>query len=248
MNRRTIIILSSIVFVLVSIVAYIFLFHNRLSPYHPSSPPIYPIRGIDVSKHTGRVCWQTVASRHVHFAYIKATEGAAYTDRNYRRNFDGAKRAGLKVGVYHFYRFNRSGEAQARNFLRNVDVQEQDLPMVLDVEEWGNHNHSSTRQEIIEQLHIFTNMVEQETNRRLLIYTNRNTYLKYIQGNFPQHQIWICRLRRKPENDMNWIKWQYTHTGIIKNVDGWVDFNYFRGTEKDWELWLQEVSIPLRKP
>lgn len=244
MNSRTLTYIFMILVLIGISICQLMITHER-TPYRPSTSPLYPIRGIDVSKHTRRIDWATVVRRNIHFAYIKATEGASYTDRNYRRNFAGAKSAGLKVGVYHFYRFNRSGEAQARNFLRNVDIHDQDLPLVLDVEEWGNHNHSSTHRQIIEQLHVFIHTVEQETNQRLLIYTNRSTYLKYIQGNFPDHPIWICRLRTKPENDMNWILWQYTHTGIIKNVDGWVDFNYFRGTVAEWEAWLQEVKKPL---
>ena len=82
-----------------------------------STQSIY-IHGFDISHHQGDVDWIEVAKDpNAGYIFLKATEGANFIDRNYRRNFREAKIAGLKVGSYHFFRPNVSGEVQYRHFI-----------------------------------------------------------------------------------------------------------------------------------
>lgn len=77
--------------------------------------------GIDVSKHNGIIKWGVVAkNKKVKFVYVKATEGYGYTDRLYRRNFRNARKAGLKVGSYHFLTSQSSVSAQFLHFSKVV--------------------------------------------------------------------------------------------------------------------------------
>jgi hypothetical protein len=73
--------------------------------------------GVDVSNHQGEIDWSALAGSNVAFAYIKATEGGDFRDRRFQLNWDGAKRAGLARGAYHFFTQCRSGAEQARNFI-----------------------------------------------------------------------------------------------------------------------------------
>lgn len=92
------------------------------------------LTGIDVSHHNGAIDWTRVA---VSFAYIKATEGANYTDPRYYANVAGAKDAGVPFGLYHFFKPNGNAVAQAAHFLSQAgDLTGQLLPM-LDIEERG---------------------------------------------------------------------------------------------------------------
>ena len=59
--------------------------------------------GIDVSRYQGDIDWQTVKTdKNVSYVYLKATEGASLVDVTYRYNLTEARKAGLKVGCYHF--------------------------------------------------------------------------------------------------------------------------------------------------
>ena len=59
--------------------------------------------GIDVSRNNGVIKWSEVAkNKRIKFVFIKATEGKGYVDPYYRRNIAEARKAGLKVGSYHF--------------------------------------------------------------------------------------------------------------------------------------------------
>ena len=84
----------------------------------------YPVAGIDVSKHNGEIDFEKVADDDYQFVFIKASEGKTYQDEAFERNYQGARDAGLKVGAYHFFRKNRTGEEQAANLLNVVKGKE----------------------------------------------------------------------------------------------------------------------------
>ncbi len=46
------------------------------------------------------------------FAYVKATEGGDWTDPRFEKNWREARRAGLRVGAYHFFSFCRPAAAR----------------------------------------------------------------------------------------------------------------------------------------
>lgn len=199
----------------------------------------YVIRGIDISAHTGNINWEKVKNQRVSFVFVKASEGATLTDKSYCKNFVGAKQAAIPVSAYHFFNFNRDGYRQASNFLRMVKLEELDLPPVIDVEEWGNRIRRP-RKEIILDLREFINTVEKKAGRKMIIYTNEDTYKFYIKDNFPDNDIWICSFNQKPEIDVKWTFWQYSHDGKLKGVPGRVDFNVFHGSSLEWNQYLNK--------
>ena len=56
----------------------------------------------------------------VSFVIIKATEGASFTDSDFKANWREAGRSGLRRGAYHFFRSSKDGEVQAKNFISTV--------------------------------------------------------------------------------------------------------------------------------
>lgn len=77
------------------------------------------IDGIDVSRHQGVIDWKETSRSlpQKAFVYIKCTEGATLTDRNYRINATHAKSNKLYVGGYHYFRMTSSAHDQFINFL-----------------------------------------------------------------------------------------------------------------------------------
>ena len=184
----------------------------------------YPVRGIDISAHTGDVDYSRLRDAGVQFAYIKATEGADFCDRRFIQNATGLKRAGIPTGAYHFFRFNRDGEMQAWNFLNSLRGRDFALPPAVDVEEWGN----------ADGVHI--NRIRRELRRMLdlmcregyepIIYSNKNGYQRYLRGHFEDFPLWICSFTDPPLGDgQSWAIWQYSHRGFIPGISGYVDCN-----------------------
>ena len=68
------------------------------------------------------------------FIMIKATEGASRVDQNFKDNFHQAREYGFTRGAYHFYSVYSPADKQAQFFIKNVKLENGDLPPVLDVE------------------------------------------------------------------------------------------------------------------
>ena len=195
--------------------------------------------GIDVSRYQGKIDWQTVKTdKNVGYVYLKATEGASLVDVTYRYNLDEARKAGLKVGAYHFFRKNGNGTLQAANFLDAVAGKMLDLPLAIDVEDWGNEDAES-------EAVVRTNLQEMVTalqNRgcRVMIYTNKDGHRSYIRDQFSHLDLWLCTFKHpRKVSGYDWTMLQYSHWGNVAGVDGEVDLNVFNGDSLQWEAWLR---------
>jgi lysozyme len=94
---------------------------NENTNHH--TKPDKGVFGIDVSHHQKQIDWKKVKSskkRKIEFVYVKATEGASYEDKNYKKYFYEAKENGFLVGSYHYFRTTSSVEEQFRNFSNTV--------------------------------------------------------------------------------------------------------------------------------
>ncbi|MDE5969037.1 MAG: hypothetical protein K2G64_08030 [Muribaculaceae bacterium] len=194
---------------------------NRPTEFRPD-PEVYTVKGIDVSAHQGEVDFERVAADGVDFVILKATEGTDFKDSRFIDNYREARRAGLKVGAYHFFRFDTDGRMQAINLLHSVRNRRLDFPVIIDVEEWGNPDAIDTA-EIIGRLrsllrHLQINGIE------AMIYTNKDGYERFIRDNFAEFPLWIATMT-DPEPELGWALWQYSHKGTVDGVEGKVDLN-----------------------
>ncbi len=179
--------------------------------------------GIDVSHYQGSIDWDVVAgSENISYAYLKATEGATLVDDTYERNLAAAKRVGLKVGSYHFYRPNTDWKEQLKNLTAVVKPSEQDLIPIIDIE----HRGSCSDKEFIENLRDFITQVTRIYGKKPLLYTFHNFYNRHLAGQFKDYKWMIARYRDdKPTlNDgKDYVIWQYTAKGRIAGIKGNVD-------------------------
>jgi len=202
-----------------------------------TSPPYvdnerYPIRGIDVSSHNGDIDFKAVARDGIEFVFIKASEGGDFHDEKFKTNHNGARRAGLKVGAYHFFRFDRDGVEQAINLLRAVDGHWLDLGLVIDIEAHGNPEGIPPAI-VVDRLVAMVDYLNL-LGHHVTFYTNRDGYYDYIADNFNGYPIWICSFSSNPLN-AEWQYWQYDHHGRVQGIDGDVDLNVFYGNREEWE-------------
>ena len=202
----------------------------------------YPIFGIDISKHNGKINWDKLAEEHLDFIFIKATEGKTRLDPSYEENLKGARKINVKVGAYHFFKFNRDGAEQARNFLSRVNISNLNFAPILDVEESGNFTNRNNPKLVIKEIRKFISYVEARSSRKVIIYTNEHEYNKYIKDNFNKNPLWICSLDEEPPIDREWLYWQYAHKGEISGIKGWVDLNTFNGSKSEWNSFISGGS------
>lgn len=186
--------------------------------------------GIDVSHYQGWIDWDQVAgSTHISYVYIKATEGANFLDDTYARNLSEARRVGLSVGSYHFYRPNVSPQDQIRNLTANVKAETQDLVPIVDIETRGK----VSEKRFIADLKEFVRLVERHYGKKPLLYSYQNFYNRHLAGHFSDYHWMIAKYQNSSpvlSDGKEYIMWQYTSTGSIPGIKGNVDRSKIMGS------------------
>lgn len=165
-------------------------------------PRSHPIQGIDISKWQGPINWASVKSAGTQFAYIKATEGGDHVDERFRENWDGAGRAGVPRGAYHFVFWCRSAEDQMAWFKRNVPNDPTALPPVLDVE-WNGHSAKCPKKlpkpQALAMIRYMLDEMEAYTGKRPIIYTDITFHKDVLEDELPDYPHWVRSTAAEPE-------------------------------------------------
>lgn len=216
--------------------------YNSFMTTPPYVDPVkFPVRGFDVSSHNGDINMQKAASDGYEFVFIKATEGTSFKDPKFRDNYSNAKQAGLKTGVYHFFRFDCDGVEQALNLMRTVGARRPELGFAIDVEKTGNPDSipSDTVVKRLSDMAEYLNLL----GHRVAFYSNKDGYFDYLAEHFPGQTLWICGFSEYPIH-AEWTFWQFTHKGSVKGIKGPVDLNAFCGTRREWDNFLNGALWP----
>lgn len=239
LTKRALII-SSVLIVLSVLVSVVYVYGIDYYRKYYACPTVdidynrYPVVGIDISVHQSNIDWQVVYDSKISFAFIKATEGATFVDKMFAKNWKAAKDKNIIVGAYLFFKFSKDGKIQAQNFIKTVNLTDNDLPPVVDFElSYGNRLGRLSNVQVQNELYKCIRELEKHYKVKPIIYTNVDAYNRYIKGNFDEYALWICKLCNEPTNT-DWKFWQYTHKGVVPGIKGNVDMNIFNGSYTDF--------------
>lgn len=203
----------------------------------------YPIQGIDISRWQGDIDWTAVKGAGTRFVFMKATEGGDHVDPSFQRNWEGARRAGIPRGAYHFVYWCRPAHEQALWFKQHIPNDPDALPPVLDVE-WNGHSRSCPkkidRNLALEKIQLMLTELEQLTGKKPIIYTDITFHKDVLEGQFDDYPYWIRSTAALPETryaNRPWEFWQFTTTGRVPGIKGDVDRNAFFGNEGEFIGW-----------
>lgn len=198
------------------------------------NPMNFEVHGIDVSHFQGEIDWPQVKDQGVTFAFVKATEGLYHCDTLFYKNWKSIKRADMIRGAYHFFTPDLDAAQQAQNFLINVNLQNGDLPPVLDMEITDHHDPDA----LVDDIREWIDIVSTAYNTKPIIYTNLKSYFRFIAGRFDENPVWIARYKDKiPDlgNSKEWSFWQYNEKGKLNGIEDAVDLNAFNGSYQELE-------------
>jgi lysozyme len=201
----------------------------------------YPIRGIDVSHHQGRIDWAKVAADDVAFVYMKASEGGDHRDRRFVENWRGARAAGLDIGAYHFFTFCRAGAEQAKNFLAVAPADADALPPAVDLEFGGNCGRIPNGATMRRELDAFLAPVERAYGKSAVLYLTPEFFDAY-RAHLPARALWRRSLLRAPDASPPWHLWQYHNRGRVDGIRGPVDLNVFVAHRARYDAWKRGAS------
>ena len=236
------------------VVAYIWVFYYFfVSPFgfrwralygDANYPEGYEIHGIDISHYQGEIDWDELRNNGmiercpVRFVMIKVTEGSTRIDDRFKENFYQAREYGFIRGAYHFWSTRSSGRAQAEHFLRQVKLEDGDLPPVLDVEHKAK---DQTPEEFKESVLTWLRLVEKAYDAKPIIYTYYKFKLTYLNDSvFNDYPYWIAHYYvDSVKYEGPWKFWQHTDCGRLPGIKGYVDFNIYNGSYYD----LQQLTL-----
>lgn len=228
---------------IVVVIYIIFFYKTFVSPYSFRWKALYgnvtypdgKVRGIDVSHYQEDINWEKLRNADlqgspVHFIFVKATEGSDIIDENFNQNFYNARKNEIIRGAYHFFSTKTPAEKQARFFCKIVQLEDDDLPPVLDVESIGELSPRQLQSEV----HTWMKIVGKHYGVTPILYTSykfKNSYLNTKE--FDKYPYWIAHyyvdsLTYKGD----WAFWQHTDAGHVDGVRGYVDVNIFNGDYK----------------
>ncbi len=176
------------------------------------------------------------------FALIKSTEGVTIKDPYFRRNFEGAKRAGIIRGAYHFLSVNSPVDEQVKFFIENTPLEKGDFPPVLDLEiskRTMQRQHGKVCRMALQWL----KAVERHYGVKPIVYTYENYYKEYLRGKgFDDYDFWIARYGAEP-SARHWEIWQLTDKGVCTGIRHKVDIDLFRGSYADLKRYIKKKGI-----
>ncbi len=195
------------------------------------SPERFPVQGIDVSHHQGRIDWPRVAAnQRISFVYLKATEGGDHKDRLFQENWMALKDTRLARGAYHFFTFCRPGVDQARNLLDSLPNESGTLPVAIDLEFGGNCARRPSTDDMIKEVTDFVQVLQTRDGRDPVFYMTDEFYSAYMDGHdmrYPRHRKWVRNVFSEPQPSYcaEWLFWQYASHGMVDGITGSVDLN-----------------------
>ena len=194
--------------------------------------PEHKVKGVDVSSYQGDIDWDVLSSQGIDFAYIKATEGSSTVDRCFEANWNNASKTSLRIGAYHFFSFESSGENQAKLFTSTVEAVPNMLPPVIDVEFYGRfHSADDIDVEAIKkELRSMIDILTEHYGVKPIIYVSSDTYELIVKDDFSDCGIWYRSVYGPVPKDVKWTIWQYSNRHVLKGYSGserYIDMNVF---------------------
>jgi len=153
-----------------------------------------PAFGIDISAYQGKeIEVLNLKESNLQFIICKATQGEALKDPMFSQNWAAIKERGYIRGAYHFFISSDSPRAQAAFFLSAIkDLETTDIPPIVDIEQESVVSKESA-EEVQESALLLLQIIEKESNRIPIIYTNTEFAVDYLNNpEFAKYPLWIA--------------------------------------------------------
>ncbi len=212
-------------------------FYKQGYQMHYSDPNRPYMVGVDVSKFQGEIDWQAVKDSGIEFAILRIggsylQSGDIYDDVLFEENYQGAREAGLLVGVYFFSAAVNAEEAnrEADYVLGRLAGRPLDLPVVWDWEDLGNNSYRNTglaTEALVPAAHTFCGRVREAGYEPMIYFNNLAGYRRYDLSQVLDYQFWYARYTDYPDFYYDFDMWQYSSKGRVPGIEGDVDMNIY---------------------
>ena len=185
--------------------------------------------GIDVSEWQGDIDFEAVKKAGCEFVFIRigySDEGEVTIDGKFEQNYEGAKKAGLKVGLYLFSYDNTEEKvrASAKWVIDQLGGDKLDLPIAFDWEDFGQFQNYGMSFITLNRLYdVFAEELA-SAGYDCILYGNKNS-LEKIWADTDKRPVWLAHYTDQTDYKAPYRIWQASSTGRIKGISGDVDMD-----------------------
>ncbi len=206
------------------------------------------MNGIDISH------WQdgiNVNEVPCDFVIIKATQGTSFVDKCCDKFYQAAKKAGKKLGVYHFADGKSTGRQEADHFIRNVKEYVGEAILVLDWEADALKKGVSYAKEFLDRAYSVTGV-------KPLIYMSKSVCREYDWSSVaPEYGLWMAQYANHKLTGYKINPWtdnkgmgafkviaihQYSSTGRLSGYAKDLDLDIAYMTSDAWDKYARRAE------
>ena len=220
--------------------------------YHYTDPTgdVIARTGVDVSSYQGDIDWNAVREAGAEFAIVRVGfrgygTGRLVLDSSFRKNIEGARAAGLQVGVYFFSQAVNEKEAieEASMCVQYVQGYQVDMPIFIDLEDvWdpddgsgGRANNLSVTQRT-SVARAFCDTVRGAGYKAGIYasyyYLLDRMHIGQLEGD---NYIWMASYADSTGYPRSHDMWQYTDNGRVPGITTWDG----RAASVDMNVWYE---------
>lgn len=190
--------------------------------------------GVDVSSHQQEIDWELVAANGVEFAMIRVgyrgyTEGEIQPDDYFVQNIEGARAAGLDVGVYFFSQALDEQEAidEANYVLEQIKDYPLSYPVIFDWEdiEADARTDGMDSVQLTKNAIAFCDTIKQAGYRAGVYFNQRFGYEEFDLERLQDYVFWLAEYNDTPSFSFHFQIWQYCNDGRVDGIQTDVDLN-----------------------
>ena len=195
--------------------------------------------GIDVSCFNGHIDWNAVRAQGIDFAIIRLggrgwSSGSVYEDTFVQEHMQGAKNAGIRVGVYFYSMAINAVEAvqEASVVLEKLNGTHLDLPIFIDMEYSGSYpNGRADKLPVAQRVEIARAFCQTVTSSGYSagIYASESYMRSALDyGSLSRYSYWLANYTENnalPGFSGKYDIWQFTNGGQISGISGTVDMD-----------------------
>ena len=206
------------------------------------------MNGIDISHWQNGIDLNAVPCE---FVIMKATQGTSFVDSCCDKFYQVAKKAGKKLGVYHFADGKSTGKQEADHFLNHVNEYIGEAILVLDWEADAIKKGVSYAKEFLDRVY-------EKTGVRPLIYMSKSVCRGYDwSGIAHDYGLWVAQYGSNKRTGYVENPWtdnkgtgafksiaihQYTSNGVLPGYSGKLDLDIAYMTKNAWDRYARPVT------
>ena len=205
-------------------------YRHDATPEPPPPCDTGPVtRGIDVSYYQGEIDWEQVRASGVEFAFIRVSDGEETPDAMFELNWGGAKAAGIRRGMYQYFR--PTGDIAAQADLAIAMAKKRgagELPPVLDIEDDGG----LAPVVVAKRARQWIDRVKKHLHVEPVVYTYPDFWRRGGADSLGTQPLWIAHYTTAcptvPAPWKTWQYWQHSERGRVPGITGNVDLDLAR--------------------